>query len=122
MKLLNNNLLNIEVGEIASKINKGKHTTKYVKLYSICQNSYILDTPGFSSYDLYDIESEDLKKYYEEFDKYTCDYLDCNHINEGIKVCKVKQAVDNSEIDAQRYERYKYIYTSLKEKEDVKYK
>lgn len=121
-KLLNDNLLNIEIGEIASKINKGKHTTKYVKLYSIDKNSYILDTPGFSSYDLYDIESEDLKKYYDEFSKYTCDYLDCNHINEGMQECKVKQAVNNNEIDSARYERYKYIYASLKDKEDVKYK
>lgn len=122
MKLLDNNSINIEIGQIASKINKGKHTTKYVKLYTIDKNSYILDTPGFSSYDLYDIESEDLKKYYNEFSKYTCSYLDCNHINEGIQECKVKQAVSNNEIDLARYERYKYIYMSLKEKENAKYK
>jgi ribosome biogenesis GTPase len=121
-KLLDNNLLNIEIGEIAHKINKGKHTTKYVKLYNIDKNSYILDTPGFSSYELYDIESEDLKKYYDEFSKYTCDYLDCNHINEGLKECRIKQAVESLDIDMQRYERYKYIYMSLKEKEDSKYK
>lgn len=122
IKLLNNNSINIEIGEIASKINKGKHTTKYVKLYSIDKDSYILDTPGFSSYELYDIESSDVKEYYDEFHKYTCDYLNCNHINEGLKECKVKQAVNNNEIDLLRYERYKYIYMSLKEKEDMKYK
>lgn len=122
MKLLNDNSLNIEIGEIASKISKGKHTTKFVKLYNIGDNSYILDTPGFSSYELFDIESNDLKNYYDEFNKYTCDYLNCNHINEGTKECKVKQAVENNEIDEGRYERYKYIYTALKDKEDVKYK
>ncbi|MDD2376234.1 MAG: ribosome small subunit-dependent GTPase A [Clostridia bacterium] len=122
IKLLNNSSLKIEIGEIGSKTNKGKHTTKYVKLYNIDKNSFILDTPGFSSYELYDIESEDLKKYYDEFSKYECNYLDCNHINEGIAECKIKQAVNNNEIDIQRYERYKYIYASLKTKEDVKYK
>jgi ribosome biogenesis GTPase len=121
-KLVENNLFNIEIGEIASKINKGKHTTKYVKLYSIDKDSYILDTPGFSSYELLDIESKDLKKYYDEFSKYTCNYLDCNHINEGIKECMIKQAVEDKKIDLGRYERYKYIYMSLKDKEDVKYK
>ncbi len=121
-KLLEGNFFNIEIGEIASKINKGKHTTKYVKLYSIDKNSYILDTPGFSSYELLDIESEDLKKYYDEFEKYTCNYLDCNHLNEGIDECKVKQAVRDGKIDSGRYERYKNIFMSLKDKEDVKYK
>jgi len=121
-KLLNNISLKIEIGEIGSKSNKGKHTTKYVRLYNIDTNSYILDTPGFSSYELYDIESEDLKKYYDEFKKFECNYLDCNHINEGTSECKIKQAVNNNEIDSLRYERYKYIYASLKEKEDVKYK
>jgi len=121
-KLLNNNSFNIEIGEIAAKINKGKHTTKYVKLYKVEDSSYILDTPGFSSYDLYDIEAKDLKHYYDEFTDYTCDYLDCSHTNEGLKECKVKQAVNSGKIDVNRYERYKDIYMSLKEKEDNKYK
>lgn len=121
-KLLNNNLFNIEIGEIAAKINKGKHTTKYVKLYKVEDNSYILDTPGFSSYDLYDIEAKDLKHYYDEFMDYTCDYLDCSHTNEGLKECKVKQAVNSGKIDVNRYDRYKDIYMALKEKEDNKYK
>ena len=122
IKLLHDSSLKIEIGSIGTKTNKGKHTTKYVKLYNIDRNSFILDTPGFSSYELYDIESEDLKKYYDEFKSYECNYLDCNHINEGISECKIKQAVDNNEIDLLRYERYKYIYASLKDKEDVKYK
>lgn len=122
IKLLNDSQLNIEIGEIATKINKGKHTTKYVKLYNIEKDSYILDTPGFSSYELYDVESNDLKVYYDEFHEYTCDYLNCNHINEGLKECKVKQAVDAGKIDIKRYERYKYIFMALKEKEDMKYK
>lgn len=121
-KLLNNNSFNIEIGEIAAKINKGKHTTKYVKLYKVEDNSYILDTPGFSSYELYDIEAKHLKYYYDEYEEYTCDYLDCSHTNEGLKECKVKQAVNSGKIDVNRYERYKDIYKVLKEKEDKKYK
>ena len=76
----------IEIGEIGRKTKRGKHTTKAVKLYTIGDDTYILDTPGFSSYELYDIEYRDLTKYYPEFLKYSCDYDDCMHVLESIDV------------------------------------
>ena len=116
------NLDDILVGEIGDKTKKGKHTTKHVKLYSINNDTYILDTPGFSSYELYDISYKDLKKYYKEFLEHPCEYDDCNHVNEDESVCNVKHNVSIGNIDKLRYERYVYIFNKLKEKEDRKYK
>lgn len=112
----------IEIGEIGRKTKRGKHTTKSVKLYTIGDNTYILDTPGFSSYELYDIEYRDLTKYYPEFLKYSCDYDDCMHVLENIDVCAIKQNVEKKNIDKGRYERYVYIYQKLKEQYDRRYK
>ncbi len=123
-KIINSENIDIEIGDISTKSNKGKHTTKHVKLYSIdnCENTYILDTPGFSSYELYDIEYKELKKYYPDFLKHSCKYLDCTHTNENISECMVKKAVETGNIDLKRYERYVYIYEKLKEQDNKKYK
>lgn len=112
----------ILIGKVGEKTKRGKHTTKYVKLYEIDNNTYILDTPGFSSYELYDISYKDLKKYYYDFNNYLCIYDDCNHVNEDKSVCAIKENVEKGNIDNGRYERYTYIYQKLKEAEDKKYK
>lgn len=112
----------IEVGDIGKKSKRGKHTTKSVNLYSISNNSYILDTPGFSSYELYDVEHKKLREYYKEFSACSCDYDDCAHIIESKDVCDVKRKVEDNIIDNGRYERYVYIYNKLKEKYDKRYK
>ncbi len=115
-------LKKIEIGSLGRKTSRGKHTTKYVKLYNINENTYLLDTPGFSSYELSDINYKELKIYYDDFNKYKCDYEDCNHVNESIDVCGVKKALEHGKIDKGRYERYVYIFNKLKEIDDRKYK
>ncbi len=112
----------VEVGNIGQKSKRGKHTTKSVRLYAITSNSYILDTPGFSSYELYDVEHRELRNYYPEFKECVCDYDDCAHVIESEKVCDVKRKVKDENIDCGRYERYVYIYNKLKEKYDRRYK
>ena len=109
------------VSDIARKTSRGKHTTRHVKIYSQ-DDVYILDTPGFSSYELYDINYRALKGLYPEFSRYECSYLDCNHINENIDVCSIKQKVQEGNIDFGRYERYKELFLKLKEIEARKYK
>lgn len=109
------------VSDIARKTSRGKHTTKHVKIYSQ-DDIYILDTPGFSSYELYDINYIALKGLYPEFSRYQCSYLDCNHINENIDVCSIKQKVQEGNIDAGRYERYTELFLKLKESDSRKYK
>lgn len=112
----------ILVGDIGQKSNRGKHTTKSVNIYSIDEDTFILDTPGFSSYELYDIEYRDLKDYYPEFKSCVCDYTDCAHVIEDEKVCDVKRHLNSHKIDQGRYDRYVYIYEKLKEQYDKRYK
>lgn len=107
--------------ETSKKTKKGRHTTKYVKIYEK-DDMYILDTPGFSSFELYDIEYKNLKNLYPDFKEYDCDYLDCNHVNEDISVCSIKKAVENGKIDKGRYNRYVELFKKLKEIDDKKYK
>ena len=82
------------VGDIGQKSNRGKHTTKSVNIYSIDEDTFILDTPGFSSYELYDIEYRDLKDFYPEFESCHCDYSDCAHVIEDNSVCDVKRKLN----------------------------
>jgi ribosome biogenesis GTPase len=106
----------METGGISEKIERGKHTTRHTELIAVAGNTYILDTPGFSSLGLFDLEKEDLAKYYPEFVKYEqyCKFAGCAHMNEP--VCGIKEAVEDGEISVLRYENYKLLYQELKEK------
>ena len=122
---LKNNEENLEISAVSDKTGKGRHTTKSVTVYTVVNNNnviYYLDTPGFSSFDIYNIKAKELKNYYPEFSKYTCEYDDCNHINEQEKHCRIKSAVSSGEIDKLRYERYLKIYEELTQKEKRMYK
>lgn len=57
----------METGSISEKIERGKHTTRHSELISIAQDTYILDTPGFSSLGLFRLEKEQLAEFYPEF-------------------------------------------------------
>lgn len=113
--------VNTQTSEVAVKTKRGRHTTKHVKIYKE-EDMYILDTPGFSSYELYGIEYKELKNYYADFIEFKCDYLDCNHVFESDKVCGVKKAVSEGKIDKKRYERYIELFKKLREDYDRKYK
>ena len=106
----------METGDISTKIERGKHTTRHSELIAIEADTYILDTPGFSSLGLFDMEKEDLAGFYPEFEKYECycRFKGCAHINEP--VCGVKEAVADGEISSLRYENYKLLYEELKER------
>ena len=103
-----------EEGETSKKLEKGKHTTKFVELYEIAPNSYIADTPGFSTYELKDINYRELDKYFTEFIPHIqeCKYRGCTHIKE--EQCAVKKAVEKRLINKGRYERYCSLYEKLK--------
>ncbi len=108
--------IRMETGAISTKIERGKHTTRHSELIAMAENTYILDTPGFSSLGLFDMEKEDLTKYYPEFVKHEqyCKFAGCAHMNEP--VCGVKEAVEDGEISALRYENYKLLYQELKDR------
>ena len=108
-------------GDISSKNQKGKNTTTSNYLYKIDENSYIADTPGFSTFDISEIKADDLYKYFIEFKKYeeNCEFVGCTHIKE--KNCGIKEAVEQGQISTGRYERFCKIYLELKDKEAHKW-
>ena len=108
-------------GEISKRNKRGKNTTTSVKLYDIDDNTYIADTPGFSTFDISEIESKDLYKYFKEFEQFVdnCEFVGCTHIKE--ENCGIKKAVEEGKIDKTRYERFCKIYNELKEKEERKW-
>ena len=119
-----NKLLNREKaveGDISLKNKKGKNTTTSSYLYEVEENSYIADTPGFSTFSIEEIESKELAQYFKEFTDYLeeCEYLDCSHIKEN--ECGVKKALENGIVSQERYDNYCKIYEELKDKEAHKW-
>lgn len=107
-------------GEISKKNKRGKNTTTAIKLYEIDEDTYIADTPGFSTFDISEIESKDLANYFKEFRKKIshCEFVGCTHIKE--ENCGVKEGIQKREIDINRYKRFCKIYEELKLKEERK--
>lgn len=116
MNYLNKNKL-IKTQEISKKLNKGKQTTRSVQLYTIDDDTNIIDTPGFTSLEIDFLESEDeLKNYFKEFNEYKskCRFASCMHINEPD--CEVKKQVEEKNISEIRYKNYLAIYEDIKSK------
>lgn len=119
-----NALFNKEItkeGEISNKNKRGKNTTTDVKIYELDNTTYIADTPGFSSFEITEIESKDLDKYFIDLKPYIddCEFVGCTHIKEGN--CGIKEAVLKGKISQERYDRFCKIYNELKEKEEHKW-
>ncbi|MEE1030610.1 MAG: ribosome small subunit-dependent GTPase A [Ruminococcus sp.] len=106
----------METGEISKKLKRGKHTTRHSQLITIGENTYMMDTPGFSSLFVEGIEKEQLRLYFPEIEECEgmCRFQGCVHINEPD--CAVKEAVKEGKISTIRYESYKNIYDELKDK------
>ncbi len=107
---------NMETGEISAKIARGKHTTRHSEIIALGEETYIVDTPGFTSLDISEITKEELGQYYPEFVQYEpyCKFSGCAHISEPS--CGVKAAVTEGKISTVRYENYKILYQELKDK------
>ena len=108
-------------GEISKKNKKCKNTTTDTKLYKLEKDTYIADTPGFSSFEISEIESKELDKCFREFmpEIEKCEFVGCTHIKE--ENCGVKKAMQEGKISTERYERYCNMYDELKEKEKYKW-
>ncbi len=106
----------VKTGALSDKIKRGKHTTRHSELMLAGENTYIMDTPGFSSLYIEGIDEADLKEYFPDIAAYTgkCRFNMCNHINEP--GCLVKEAVKNNVIGELRYNNYVMIYNELKER------
>ena len=106
--------ITMETGTISEKIERGKHTTRHSEIIPVSHDTYIMDTPGFSSMDVPGFEKEDLWTCYPEFVRHEpyCRFIGCSHINEPD--CGVQAAVEDGEISPVRYENYKLLYEELK--------
>ena len=105
----------METGDV-SRIGRGRHTTRHSEIFCMEKDSYICDSPGFTSLMLPDIEAGELRYYYPEFAWYEgkCRFNGCVHANEPD--CAVKSAVEEGIICRERYDSYLCLYDELKRK------
>lgn len=110
----------LEVGELARKTKRGRHTTRRTEILPLGDGTYFVDTCGFSMLEAVDIPPEELRLYYDDFERYRpeCRFNSCTHLDEPD--CAVKPHV-GKEIGSGRYERYKLIYSELDERRKNKY-
>jgi ribosome biogenesis GTPase len=104
----------METGQVSEKIKRGKHTTRHSELIFVEKDTYIMDTPGFSSLYINEIDKDELKDYFIEFHEYDneCRFIGCTHLNEP--ACAVKEAVKDNKIGRLRYNTYVELYEELK--------
>ena len=105
--------LDLAVGEVSEKLGRGRHTTRHVELYKLGEDTYVADTPGFSSFDTDQMDvmlKENLQYAFPDFVRYLgkCQFHDCSHRAEP--GCAVRLAVEEVEIEKTRYESYLRLY------------
>ncbi len=105
--------LALPTGEVSEKLGRGRHTTRHVELYSLGEDTYVADTPGFSSFDTDQMDvilKENLQYAFPDFGKYIgqCRFDDCSHRKEP--GCAVRAALEAGEIEPTRYDSYLRLY------------
>lgn len=105
--------LGLATGEVSEKLGRGRHTTRHVELYDLGENTYVADTPGFSSFDTDQMEvilKDNLQYAFPDFGKYVgcCQFHDCSHRKEP--GCAVTAAVGEGRIEKTRYDSYLRLY------------
>ncbi len=110
--------LALPVGEVSKALGRGRHTTRHVELFSLGEDTYIIDTPGFSSFDTAEMDlalKQHLPDTFPEFTPYVsdCRFTGCTHTKE--KGCRVLQAVKDGLIPASRHRSYVRLYDELKD-------
>ena len=107
----------METGDISKKTERGRHTTRHSELFSVGEDTFIMDTPGFTALELFkDMEKDEIKAYYREFYPYEgkCRFDACSHTHEP--GCAVKDAVFDGEISKIRYTNYVGLYNEIKDR------
>ena len=105
--------LALPVGEVSEKLGRGRHTTRHVELYRLEEETYVADTPGFSSFDTDQMDvilKENLQYAFPDFGRFIgcCQFRDCTHRKEP--GCAVTEALQNGEIEQTRYDSYLRLY------------
>ncbi len=114
--------IEMETGDISHKLKRGKNTTRHAQIIPLNETSFLMDTPGFTAFELPGLEKEDLKYFYPEFAPYNdrCYFPGCAHISEPD--CEVKKALAEGKVSEKRYQNYMAIYNELAEAEKRRYK
>lgn len=102
-------------GDVSEKIKRGRHTTRHSEMFYLGNQTYLFDTPGFSSLDIQQLDKTQLELYFPEFGPFLgqCRYSGCAHLTEP--GCRVKAAVDCGAVSRERYENYCSFYRELSE-------
>ncbi|MBO5317266.1 MAG: ribosome small subunit-dependent GTPase A [Oscillospiraceae bacterium] len=105
--------LELATGEVSEKLGRGRHTTRHVQLYALGEDTYVADTPGFSSFDTEQMDvllKENLQYTFPDFSPYlgSCQFHDCSHRSEP--GCAVRRAVEDAQVERTRYESYLRLY------------
>lgn len=110
----------LQTGEVSEKIERGRHTTRHTQLLPVEEDTYILDTPGFSSIDLSGIRKEELGNLFPEIAVRAdgCRFAGCSHLTEPD--CAVKEALAEGKISRERYENYRLFYEELKNRREFR--
>lgn len=108
----------LPVGEVSKALGRGRHTTRHTEMFPLGADTWVIDTPGFSSFDTQEMDWElktHLPETFLEFAPYLheCRYVGCSHVKE--KGCAVLQAVKDGKIPASRHRSYVRLYEELKE-------
>ncbi len=113
--------LNKQTGDLSIKTEKGKHTTRHNEIHALKNGGFIVDTAGFSLFDVLDIKADELSLYFNSFYQLSkdCRYNMCTHTAEPD--CAVKKAVEQNLLDRQRYQRYLDIFEQLKTREKERF-
>lgn len=104
----------LKTGEVSDKIKRGKHTTRHAELLKLECGGMVADTPGFSSLTLDDIDENELKEYFIEFDNHDECRFGSRCIHENEPMCSVKEAVENGEISKKRYDSYIQLLNEIR--------
>ena len=110
--------LDLPVGEVSKALGRGRHTTRHVELFALGEDTYIIDTPGFSSFDTAEMDlalKQHLPETFPEFAPYVddCRFTGCTHTKE--KGCRVLQAVKDGLIPVSRHRSYVRLFDELKD-------
>ena len=105
--------LTLSTGEVSEKLGRGRHTTRHVELYRLDEDTYVADTPGFSSFDTDQMDvilKENLQYAFPDFGPYIgkCQFHDCSHRKEP--GCAVTAALEAGEVEQTRYDSYLRLY------------
>ncbi|MEL7604903.1 MAG: ribosome small subunit-dependent GTPase A [Sedimentibacter saalensis] len=109
----------LKTGEISDKLKRGRHTTRHAEIYKLSFGGYVVDTPGFSSFELSGIGEYELKEYYPEIKKFDegCRFADCLHNKEPN--CVIKDSVSEGKISETRFSNYRRLLEEIQKAKKI---